>query len=107
MQYLLLLHGDEAVWTEMSEDDRRQAIQSYMAYNGELASSGVLRAGGELAASHTATTLRGQAGQVRLTDGPFAETREQIGGFYVIEVESLDEALSWARRCPALWGGSI
>lgn len=107
MQYMLLLHGDESAWANMPEDAQKQAIESYMAYNAELAASGVLRGGAELQPSHTATTLKGDGGKVTVHDGPFAETREQMGGFYILEVASLEEAMDWAKRCPAIYGGAI
>lgn len=107
MKYMMLLHGDEGAWSSMPEAARTEAIAAYMEFNGALAASGVLSGGAELQPSHTATTLRGRNGQVEVTDGPFAETREQIGGFYILDVPDLDTAMSWARRCPALYGGAI
>lgn len=107
MKYMLLLHGDESAWANMPEEARGPAIQAYMEYNRELAASGVLRGGSELQPSHTATTLRGKNGEVEVIDGPFAEAREQLGGFYILEVDTLDAAMEWARRCPALYGGAI
>ena len=107
MQYMLLLRGDESAFASLPDDAREAAIAQYMEYNAELAASGLLRGGAELQPSHTATILRGRDGQVEVTDGPFAETREQLGGFYILEAESLEVALHWAKRCPALWGGSI
>ncbi|MBX2799540.1 MAG: YciI family protein [Myxococcales bacterium] len=107
MKYLMLLRGDEAAWSAMPEPQREAAIAAYMQYNADLAEAGVLAGGAQLKPSFTATTLREVDGEVALTDGPYAETREHIGGFYVLEVPDLDTALSWARRCPALRGGSI
>ncbi|MEO0602554.1 MAG: YciI family protein [Myxococcota bacterium] len=107
MRYALLLRGDEQAWDAMSPEAQKQAVADYMAFNAELAASKVLAGGAELQPSHTATILRGRDGAIQVTDGPYAESREQIGGFYILEVESLDEALAWAQRCPAVWGGSI
>lgn len=107
MKYMMLLHGDESAWSGMPEDQQKQAIEAYMAFNAELAASGVLVDGAELQPSHTATTLRGVDGSVEVIDGPFAETREQIGGYYILEVDDLEQALTWARKCPALYGGAI
>jgi hypothetical protein len=107
MKYMMLLHNDESAWQTMPEDARTEAIAAYMEYNGALAAAGVLAGGGQLQPSHTATTLRGTDGQVEITDGPFAETREQVGGFYILEVPDLDAALAWAKRCPAVHGGAI
>lgn len=107
MRFALLLRGDEAAWQNLPEAARAEAIAAYMKYNADLAASGVLANGAELQPSHTATILRGRNGQITVTDGPYAESREQIGGFYILDTPTVDEALSWARRCPAIWGGSI
>ncbi|MEM7604261.1 MAG: YciI family protein [Myxococcota bacterium] len=88
----------------MSKEDIDETFNAFMAYNAELAKAGVLRAGGQLQPSHTATTLRAKDGKVAMTDGPFAETKEQMGGYYIVEVDNLDDALTWAKRCPILFG---
>lgn len=105
MSYMLLLRGDESAWMEMPEAAQNEAIAAFMEYNAKLAAAGVLEAGAELQPSYTATTLRGVDGQVEVTDGPFAETREQIGGYYILNVPDLDTALEWAKQCPSLYGG--
>ncbi|MEN0060601.1 MAG: YciI family protein [Myxococcota bacterium] len=107
MRYALLLRGDEQAWEAMPPEAQKQAVAEYMTFNAELAASGALAGGAELQPSHTATILRGRDGSIQVTDGPYAEAREQIGGFYILEVNDLDEALAWAKRCPALWGGSV
>jgi hypothetical protein len=107
MQYMLLLHGDESAWASMPPEAQKDAVEAYMAYNAELAAAGILRGGAELQPSHTATTLAGRDGQIQVHDGPFAETREQMGGFYILEVPDRDTAIAWARKCPAIHGGVI
>jgi hypothetical protein len=107
MLHAILIHGDESNWSKMSEADAKQAFVSFMAYNAELVRAGVLRSGAQLAPSRSSTTLRAPRGEVITTDGPFAETKEQLGGFYVIEVADLDAALAWAGKCPAVYGGAI
>ncbi len=107
MKYMMLLHNDEARWGQMTEANRSEAIAAYMAYNVQLAAAGVLADGARLQPSHTTTTLRGVDGEIEVVDGPYAETREQIGGYYVLQVDDLDDALHWAKRCPAVWGGRI
>ncbi len=105
MQYMILIHSDPAAWDAMPPAEMQEAFDAYMKYNRDLAMAGVIRSGGQLAPAHTGTTLRSRGGTVETTDGPFAESREQLGGFYVIEVEDLDAALAWAGRCPAIYGG--
>lgn len=107
MRYVLLLHGDESFWETLTPEQMEAAIAEYAKYSAELEAAGVLVGGSELMPSHTATLLRGRDGVVEVTDGPYAETREQIGGFYVLDVPSIDEALAWARKCPALEGGCV
>jgi hypothetical protein len=86
---------------------QQQAFAAFMEYNTALANSGVLRAGEQLQPTMTATTVRVRDGKLQTFDGPFAETKEQLGGTYVIEVPTLDEAIAWAAKCPAAFGGSI
>ncbi len=73
----------------------------------ELMASGAMRGGSELAPVSTATTVRVRNGKALNTDGPFVETKEQLGGYCIVEVPSLDEALKWAAKCPGAWHGSI
>lgn len=107
MQYMLLLHGDESQDADMTPEGWAEMMAEYNAYNSALESAGVLRGGAGLQPSHTATTLRDQDGTIHLTDGPYIETREQLGGYYIIDVANLDEAVAWAKKCPAMTGGSI
>ncbi len=107
MQYMLLIYGDEKNWLNMSEKEIQKIIQAYTAYSQELAASGVLRGGSELAPVSTATTVRVRNGKTVTTDGPFAETKEQLGGYYLIDVPNLDEAIKWAAKIPSALNGSI
>jgi len=107
MEYMLLIYGDEKQWSSMSEGDMRKVMQAYGAYTNELADSGALRAGSELAPISTATTVRVRNGKTMTTDGPFAETKEQLGGYYLIDVPNLDEAIKWAAKIPSALSGSI
>lgn len=107
MQYMLLVYGSEAGWAAMPDEARQGAMSSFLSYTQSLAQSGVMRAAGQLQPTVSATTVRAPGGTVHTTDGPFAETKEQLGGYYVIDVESLDDALAWAGRCPAVFGGSV
>jgi hypothetical protein len=104
---MLLIIGDESGYGEMSEEEGRAQMQRWGDYTQELVDAGAFVAGDGLQTSTTATTLRVQDGERLLTDGPFAETKEQIGGYYVIECKDLDEAIDWAAKLPsAEYGGA-
>jgi hypothetical protein len=107
MQYMLLIYGDESVWATMPEAEAKRTMQAYVEYSKALAESGVLRGGSELASVGTATTVRVRNAKVLTTDGPFMETKEQLGGYYLIEAASLDEAIHWAAKIPSAAFGSI
>jgi hypothetical protein len=104
---MLLIYGDEATWATLSEAEVRQTMQAYVEFSRALAAAGKLRGGSELASVSTATTVRVRNGKVLLADGPFMETKEQLGGYYLIEAGSLDEAIDWAARIPSAAFGSI
>jgi hypothetical protein len=107
MKYMLLIVGDESQYPNMSEEEGRAQMERWTDYSKELVDAGAYVAGEGLQPSATATTLRVQDGERLLTDGPFAETKEQIGGFYVIDCKNLDEAVDWAAKLPsAEWGGA-
>lgn len=109
MQYMILIYGDEKNFAMMANDSEamKQMYAAFTAYGSDMRGAGVLRAGAELKPTHTATTVRVKNGKTVTTDGPFAETKEQLGGYYIIDVPNLDEAVKWAARCPAAQGGSI
>ena len=107
MQYLILIYGDESRFAQMGDQAMQQMYAAFMQYNKDLAAAGVLRGGAELKPTSTATTVRVRDGKTTLTDGPFAETKEALGGYYVIDVPTLDDATRWAARCPAAGSGSI
>jgi hypothetical protein len=105
MQYLLLIYESEKAWEAMPEDKRNAAFGEYMTFTQEIAKSGHLRGGNALQPVATATTIRVRDGKTLSTDGPFAETREQLGGYYLVEAKDLDEATRIAARIPsARWG---
>ena len=106
MRYMLLIIGDESRYTEMSEEEGKAQLERWSEYTKELVDAGAFVAGDGLETSTSATTLRVQDGERLLTDGPFAETKEQIGGYYTIECKDLDAAIDWAAKMPsAAWGG--
>jgi hypothetical protein len=107
MQYMLLIYDDEQLWANMDEAQRGQIFQAYGAYTEDMRQKGVFVAGDALQPTSTATTVRDRNGDRLVTDGPFAETKEQLGGYYLIEVDSLDDALDWAARIPSAKVGSI
>ena len=107
MQYMLLLYIDEAGWPKMSKAEQEQGTAAYTAYTEALHKAGVMTAGGRLQPTSTATTVRLASGKRRVLDGPYAETKEQFGGYYIIDVPDLDAAISWAAKCPAANHGAI
>ena len=107
MQYLLLIYEREADWNAMSEQEKGAIFQEYMAFTQGIMNSGHHRAGDALQPVATATTVRVRNGKTVTTDGPFAETREQLGGYYLVEAKDLDEALALAARIPAARYGSV
>ena len=106
MQYMLMCCVDEALWEALPEASRDEVMQDYHALIQEMVTSGHYRGGARLQSVATATTLREQNGKVVMLDGPFAEAREQLGGFHVVECRDLDEALALARRIPPLRVGA-
>lgn len=107
MQYMLMIAGDEVAENQISEADMGQIIAAYAAYSTALVEAGVMVMGERLQPANTATTVRIEDGKQRVLDGPYAETKEQLGGFYIIDVPDLDAALTWAARCPGANYGSI
>ncbi len=107
MQYLVLIYDNEQVWTDMPQEQSQKLFGDYMAYTQEMSKAGVLRGGDALKPVSTATTVRIRDGKTLTTDGPFAETKEQLGGYYLIDVPNLEEALKWAAKCPSSAIGSI
>jgi hypothetical protein len=107
MQYLLLIHGDEKGWWSLSEEDQAALMQEYGVFTAAIHSSGAYVGGNQLQPTSSAAIVRVRDGEQVVTDGPFAETKEQLGGYYLIDVESLDEALEWAAKIPSARDGSI
>ena len=105
MQYMLLIYDDEAVWGAFSEEERNRIFAEYGQYTEELRASGAFVSGAALQPTATATTVTEEGGKRIVTDGPFAETKEQLGGYYLVDVESMDEALDWAGRIPSVRAG--
>src|SRR5690349_14724695 len=107
MQYLLLIYANEREQAGMTPEQGQQMFTDYMQFTQAVKDSGHYRAGEALEPTRTATTVRVREGKTLTTDGPFAETREQLGGFYLIEAEHLDDAIKIAAQIPDAKGGSI
>lgn len=107
MKYMLLIYHDEAGWSGKSENERQEIYAEYRQLIGELSSRGQYVAGDELQPAATATSVRVREGKQMVTDGPFAETREQVGGFFMIEANNQQEATSIAARIPSARMGVI
>jgi hypothetical protein len=105
MQYMLMCCFDEKAWTQLPDSEKDRIMREYGALIQNLVKSGQFRGGGQLGSTSSATTLRMTNGKAVLTDGPFAETKEQLGGYHLVDCEDLDEALSIAARIPTLSAG--
>jgi hypothetical protein len=107
MKYVLLIHAPEAMFKSASKADIDQTVAAYGAYTEAMKKAGVMVGADRLQPVATATTVRVTNGKTTVLDGPYAETKEQLGGYYVIDVPDLDAALSWAARCPGASHGAI
>jgi hypothetical protein len=107
MQYLLLIYGNEGYWNKLSQAEQGKISQEYGEFTKSIAGSGHYKGGNELDRISTATTVRMRDGKRLVTDGPFAETKEQLGGYYLVDAKDLDEAIALAARIPSGRWGSI
>jgi hypothetical protein len=108
MQYMLMCCFDEKAWARLPDGEKEEIMRDYVALIRSLAKQGQLRGGGQLGSTSSATTVHIKNGKAILTDGPFAETKEQLGGYHLVDCKDLDEALSIAARSPTLpAGGAI
>jgi hypothetical protein len=107
MQYMLLIYSQERNWANFSDQERETAMKAYRDFTEELRSAGAMVAGDRLQPTANATTVRVRDGEELVTDGPFAETKEQLGGYYLIEADSLDDAIKWATKLPGSHHGTV
>ena len=107
MQYLLMIHSDEAAMQQARKEDMQGMMAAYGAYTQALQEAGVYRGGERLHPSSTATVVRTANGKTSVLNGPYAEVKEQLGGYYVIAAADLDAAIGWAARCPGAQYGAI
>lgn len=102
MKYMLLIYGNEKEWAEESSD-----LTPWMEYTHAVQEAGVYMAGAGLHPTPTATTVRKRSGATMTSDGPFAETKEQLGGYYLLDCPDLDDAIAWASKIPTVGTGSV
>ncbi len=107
MNYLLMLYLDEGAWPNMTETEREQGSAAYAAYTDALREAGALVGSNRLQPSGNATTVRLADGKPQVLDGPYADSKEQLGGYYLIDAPNLDAALAWAARCPTASHGIV
>ena len=107
MKYMLLIYGDEEKMRAIPKEDAAKMMPAYMAYTEALKKAGVLLGGDRLQFTSTATTVRIRDGKTSVVNGPYAEAKEQLAGYYLIDAPDMDSALSWASRCPGASAGSV
>ena len=107
MEYLLMIYSEEGGWAKMSKAQQEQGLAAYTAYTEALKKAGALKGSNRLGPSSAATTVRVANGKSQVLNGPFAESKEQLAGYYLIDVADLDAALSWAARCPGASHGTV
>jgi hypothetical protein len=104
---MLMIYSAEAGWSKMTKAEQQQGAAAYMAYGEALEKAGVLKGSNRLQPISTATTLRVANGKSQVLDGPYVDSKEQLGGYFLIDVADLDAALSWAARCPGASHGVV
>jgi hypothetical protein len=107
VKYLALIYADEQGWDELGEDARKAMYENYRAFSDEARTTGKLVDGAELAPTTSATTVRVRDNETILSDGPFVETKEALGGYYVFDCDSFDEAVALAAKIPAAGRGAV
>ena len=107
MHYMLLIHGNETAMRTATQEDTGRILAAYGAYTEAVKQAGILVGANRLQPTGTATTVRVVDGKTQVLDGPYAETKEQLAGYYLIDVPDLDAALSWAARCPGASYGAV
>jgi hypothetical protein len=107
MQYLLMLYSDERGFYSMTPAQQREGVAAYTAFTEALTKAGALKGSNRLQSSSAATTVRVANGKTQVLNGPFADSKEQLGGYYLIDVPDLDAALAWAARCPTAGHGVV
>ena len=107
MQYMALIYADETAWETLDDDARAAVYRGYRELADDARAAGVMLGGDELASTRDATTVRVREGQSLVVDGPYAETKESLGGYFLFECVTIEEAVDWAARIPAAEHGAI
>ena len=107
MQYILMLHAAESGWERLTEAQQREGMAAYQAYTEALKKAGLLRSVNRLRPSASATLVRATEGKPQVLNGPYVDTREQLGGYYIIDVPDQETAIAWAKRCPTANHGTV
>ena len=107
MKYILMDYVGEAGWPKLTKAEQEHWLGAYIAYTDAMAKAGVLKSSTGLQPTSTATTVRVVNGKTQVLDGPYADSKEQLGGFHIIDVADLDAALAWAARCPTALHGAV
>ena len=107
MQYMLMIFANESGWTRMTPSEQQQGMAAYLAFTEALKKSGALVSSHRLQSVSSATTVRVANGKSQVLNGPYAEAKEQFGGYYLIDAPDLDAAISWAARCPGAAHGVV
>lgn len=107
MQVMALIYGDASRWDAFSADERDAVYEQYRAFADDAVKVGVMAGGGELASTRDATTVRVRDGESLVTDGPYAEVKEALGGYFLFECESMDQAIEYAAKIPGAEHGAI
>ncbi len=107
MQYMLLIHLDDTPFVTATDEQRNQMTAPYAAYNEALIKAGAMVSGERLKPASASTTVRVRNDKTEVLDGPFADTKEQLGGFYIVEAADMDAAIKWAARCPGASHGTV
>ena len=107
MQFMALIYSDEVAWEALTDEERTEIYGRYQALAIEARAAGVMQGGDQLSSTRDATTVRVRDAQALVLDGPYAETKETLGGYFLFECGSIDEAVGWAARIPAAEHGAI
>lgn len=107
MEFMALIYADEGRWEGLVSEEREGIMERYMAFSREARAAGVMVDGDELAPGRDATTVRVRDGRTAVTDGPYAEVKEALGGYFVLECPTIDHAVSWAARIPGAEHGAV
>jgi len=107
MQYMALIYADEDSWDAICDEERSRVVGRYQALAEEARAAGVMLGGDELGPTRDATTVRIREGQTLVVDGPYAEAKEALGGYFLFECDTIDQAVEWAARIPAAERGAV